>query len=406
MADKAAGVRMPRGAEHVANMNQRLKLRSDYASAVMLSKGYAAKETEAAFARAVELADGVENAAERFTAYWAQWVRSFVRADLRLARRTAENFLREAEEGGYATEAGVARRGLGVTCLYQGDLAKARTILERTLADYVPGRDAQARLRFGMDTGVVTTAHLALAMWHLGEVERARQLAEEAVHIAAEFGHAPTSATAYLCVMFLEARRDAVAATLRSAETVHSLGREHRMDFFVALSRILGGWARGRLDEPEVGAEELRKALADYVKQGNNLRAPWFHGLRAELEAVTEGPDAALALIDQGLVIANETGEHFLDPYLHRLRGNVLLKRNSADPAPAEDAYRTAIDIAKQQGSRSDALLASLSLAKLYQSTVRPADAHAVLAPALEGFSPTPEMPEIAEAQALIERLA
>jgi hypothetical protein len=47
-----------------------------------------------------------------------------------------------------------------------------------------------------------------------------------------------------------------------------------------------------------------------------------------------------------------------------------------------------------------------LSLAKLYQSTGRSAEAHAVLAPALEGFAPTPEMPEIAEAQALIERLA
>jgi len=49
---------------------------------------------------------------------------------------------------------------------------------------------------------------------------------------------------------------------------------------------------------------------------------------------------------------------------------------------------------------------ATLSLAKLYQSTGRPNDAHAVLAPALEGFSPTPEMPEIAEAQALMEGLA
>jgi hypothetical protein len=34
-----------------------------------------------------------------------------------------------------------------------------------------------------------------------------------------------------------------------------------------------------------------------------------------------------------------------------------------------------------------------------------PADAHAILAPALEGFAPTPEMPEIAEAQALLAAL-
>ena len=49
---------------------------------------------------------------------------------------------------------------------------------------------------------------------------------------------------------------------------------------------------------------------------------------------------------------------------------------------------------------------AALALAKLYQSTGRPAEAHAVLAPALEGFAPTPEMPEIAEAQALLTALA
>jgi hypothetical protein len=48
----------------------------------------------------------------------------------------------------------------------------------------------------------------------------------------------------------------------------------------------------------------------------------------------------------------------------------------------------------------------TLSLAKLYQSTARIADAHAVLAPALGGFSTTPEMPEIAESQALLESLA
>ena len=76
--------------------------------------------------------------------------------------------------------------------------------------------------------------------------------------------------------------------------------------------------------------------------------------------------------------------------------------RNSAKPAPAEEAFLTAIAVAKRQAARSFELRAALSLAKLYQSTGRAADAHTVLAPALEGFSPTPEMPEIAEAQALL----
>ena len=43
---------------------------------------------------------------------------------------------------------------------------------------------------------------------------------------------------------------------------------------------------------------------------------------------------------------------------------------------------------------------------KLYQSTARLVEAHAVLTPTLKRLSPTPEMPEITEAQALLERLA
>ena len=83
-------------------------------------------------------------------------------------------------------------------------------------------------------------------------------------------------------------------------------------------------------------------------------------------------------------------------------RGEILLKRDPANPAPVEEAFLAGVAVAKQQGTRSLELRAALSLAKLYQSTGRAADAHAVLAPALEGFTPTDEMPEIAEAQALL----
>jgi hypothetical protein len=61
---------------------------------------------------------------------------------------------------------------------------------------------------------------------------------------------------------------------------------------------------------------------------------------------------------------------------------------------------------AQQQKARSFELRAALSLAKLYHSTNRPADAHVLLASELAGFSATPEFPEIAEAQTLLAALA
>ena len=390
----------------IAQRERSLHLQTAYGQAVMWSKGYAAEETRAAFARVRELAGGTENAAERFSAYYAQWVRSLFRGEHRRARGTAEAFLREAEEGGYVTEAGVARRCLGLTCLNHGDLMEARTLLERALADYRPNRDAEALFRFGLDSGVAAAAWLASATWHLGEVKRARQLAEQAVRSAAELGHVPSRALAYFVKTVLETNCGDPAAALRSAETLLALARGHGMDNYIALGEAYAAWARGRLDDPEAAAQALRRVLAGNFAHGNRNLAPLFHGWLAELEAATRGPDAALTLIDQGLAIAEETGERLAESYLHRLRGAALLKRDPESHAPAEQSFQTAITIAKRQGARSWGLLASLALAKLYQSTDRTSDACAVLGPSLEGFSPTPEMPEISEAISLMERLA
>jgi hypothetical protein len=126
----------------------------------------------------------------------------------------------------------------------------------------------------------------------------------------------------------------------------------------------------------------------------------------AEAEAQAGDPDRGLALVDEALTAAAGTCYRAFEAELYRARGDILLKRDPSNPAPTEEAFQTALAIAKKQCARSWGLRAALALAKLYQSTGRPNDAHAVLAPALEGFSPTPEMPEIGEAQALLAALA
>jgi adenylate cyclase len=77
------------------------------------------------------------------------------------------------------------------------------------------------------------------------------------------------------------------------------------------------------------------------------------------------------------------------------------LKRQPSDPASGEAALQTAVAVAREQGARAFALRAAVSLARLY-STGRNSDAWAIVARALEGFAPTPSMPEVAEAQALL----
>jgi hypothetical protein len=67
---------------------------------------------------------------------------------------------------------------------------------------------------------------------------------------------------------------------------------------------------------------------------------------------------------------------------------------------------QAAIAIAQSQKARSFELRAALSLAKLYRAANRDADAHAVLAPAVEDFPPTRQFPELTAAQALLSALS
>ena len=61
---------------------------------------------------------------------------------------------------------------------------------------------------------------------------------------------------------------------------------------------------------------------------------------------------------------------------------------------------------ARDSAARNSKLRAALSLAKLYRAANREADAHAVLAPAVEGFPPTEQFPELAEALTLLSALS
>jgi tetratricopeptide (TPR) repeat protein len=366
---------------------------------MMYSKGFAAEETKAAFARAAELAAKSDDFSQRFAAAHGQWTVALVRGELKSAREMASAFLQEAENEGRLVEAGVVRRGLALICYLAGDFAQARVHCERALAACEPERDREARERFSEDTGCVAISVLAITSWQLGEVERARELIEMANRRAAELGHVPSMAHPLQWKFNLELLRGNAVGALETAEDLAALGRDHGMAHWLADAELYALWARCRLHDATASA-----ALA--ASQGARSRGWFSKALLAELELQTHGVDCALARIDEALVLASQVEQLCNLPFAHLMRGGILLKRDPTDPAPAKEAYRNAIAIAQQQGARSWGLHAALSLARLYQLTNRPGEAHAVLAPALEGFAPTPEMPEIAEAEALLSRLA
>ena len=104
----------------------RLRLQTTYGHALLHGRGHSQPETIAAFARARELAAGIEDPAARFSAYYGMWLVSFVRADLAPMREVAVACLRDARRSPGMPAGGRALHVFGVTCWFQGDYAGAR----------------------------------------------------------------------------------------------------------------------------------------------------------------------------------------------------------------------------------------------------------------------------------------
>jgi predicted ATPase len=321
-------------------------------------------------------------------------------------RAHAQALLSEVEAKPDSPEAGVAHRIRGVTHQFAGEFAEAKAQIEHALRLFEPGRDDDLAFRFGLDAGFTALICLAIASWPLGDIDRAISLTERARERLASITHVGTLAFARQHLALFELMRRDRMRVAQNALELARLAREHDLNMFRAFAVFLQGWANADGGAVGRGLDDMRRGV-DLLRDQNVLQ---FDGLLkaalAETEALAGNTARAFAVLDEALTTVDRTGYRAFDAELHRVRGEMLLKRDPGDPAPAEEAFQTAIAVAREQGARSFGLQAALKLAKLYQSSGRPADAHAVLAPALEGFAPTPEMPEIGEAQALLSRLA
>ena len=385
--------------------NQRLKLQTSFGRAVMWSKGYGSAEAKQAFTRAREIATTIDNPEERFGIYYGQCGVNLLRGELASAQDAAQEFLRDAQREGRKPAITVAHRLVGLVLLAQGHFAEARDHFQEAVRIYDPSWERDDKFGLSHDPGASPLVYIALIGWLLGELGQTRDLINEAVARSVETAHAPTLANTYNFVGLLDMYRGSAEAARKTAGALGQLSSQHGLSLYLAMGAVQLAWANAHLADGRIGAGELRQRLKTYTELGNRYFVPVFKGSLAEIEVRVGELDEAVTDVNEALTLADETGEHWTDAFLHRIRGEILLKRDPANTGPAEEAFLTAIAVAQQQKAKSFELRAALSLAKLYQSTGRPADAHAVLEPALEGFSPTSEFPEIQQAQTLLGTL-
>ena len=323
-----------------AHRQRRLHLHTAYGQAMMWSKGFGAEETQAAFARAAELAAKSDDFSERFAAAHGQWTSGA--HPWRTAAGARAGFNVPEGSGGRWARCG-SRRRPPRPCIISynlGEFAEARIHCERALASMQPPTRAGGARTLRRGHRHVAMSCLAMTVWQLGEIEHARELIDAANRRAIEVGHIPSMSNPIILKSYLEILRGDAAAALSAAEALAALGREHGMAHLRILGDLFSGWARGRLHDPAVGAVEVRQALAAYTDFGARIHKGFYVGLLAELEVATLGAASALARIDDALALAEQVDYRCDLAFLHRIRGEVLLKRDPAIRAMAEKPSR------------------------------------------------------------------
>jgi predicted ATPase len=386
LADKPAPT-----ASGAATASNRLRLQTTLGNALLWAKGHQDLETSAAYARARELANRVEDASERFSAYHGLWVCHLNRGEPAPMREIAQLFLREATARPNCPETLIAHRISGVTRLYFGDFAGAHDHFRKTIDLYDYARHADFANRFGTDPRAGVEIGDALTLWVLGRIDESFRLADRALVDAEEAAHAPTigyvlSFAARLGLV----RRDPEPVATYSQAFANVVSRYDLPAFWTGYATFFQGWAKWSHGAKELGLAEMRRGLAINREQGMVYLVPSLEAAVAEAEVIAGETEAGLRRLDDALAELEHTEQRWYEPEMNRIRAEILLKRDPANSAAAEQSLQAAIAIAQSHSARSFELRAALSLAKLYRAANRDADAHAALAPAVEGFPRKP----------------
>ena len=110
-----------------------------------------------------------------------------------------------------------------------------------------------------------------------------------------------------------------------------------------------------------------------------------------------------MTLLDDGLQIIERTGERWLEAELIRHKGELLLRQGYS--AAAEELYRDALIIAKEQEAKLWELRAAVGLARLRSDQDRRAEARDLLTPVYGWFTEGFDTPDLKEAKALLDAL-
>lgn len=365
------------------------------------------RETGAAWAHALELAEELDDTEYRLRALWGLWIYHLSSGETRTSLESARRFAELAAQEEHASESFVGDRLIGVSQHYLGDQSDARERLERVLDGYVAPAHRSHTIRFQYDQRIAAEATLVRVLWLQGFPDQALATARRAVEEAQPLHHALSLALALEAACLVELFAGDLAAAERSRILLLDHATRHAIGRWYAWSRCFEGVLRARQGDVDVALRLLRNGLDELRKSRFALFHVKFLGDLGEVLAQAGEIPRALEAIDEALTCSARNDEGWCLPELLRIKGELLVLEESPSGAlEAQRLFAEALERARSGGALAWELRIAMSQARLLQRNEQSEAARGALHPILDRFTEGFETADLRAASELLAALS
>ena len=324
------------------------------------------------------------------------------RVELQKAEAIGHELLALGEQTG---DMGIAIAGhvrLGIVAFYQGRLPAARDSLSMALDLHQSPRTTLLEVAVGSAPDT-TTQYLSSTLAYLGYPEQAMALAAPAIERARALGGRSFAVATILTIwsrtLMLIGDDDQCR---ECTESLVAIADEQGFPLYAARGRCVLGWLHAKEGNVGEGLTMLSEGLEVLNRLESQRELTFINALMADGLAWSAQYADAMQLLDGSLAFSSRTGGRWFDAELHRRKADLLLMGPLRDVAAAEHELLEAIGTARNQAARPFELRAAMTLARLWLSSGRRADAKNLLTPLYASFTEGFETPDLVACRNLL----
>lgn len=389
--------------------NRELNLLLTIGPALIAIKGYAAPDVEPAFLRALELCQQIGDKEREFSILQGLSIVYLVRADVHKSRGLAEQLVELAKTREDPGPELAADRSVGYALIMLGELEAGRACFDRITSTYDHVlHHAFALRQSGANFCIASYAFNAWVLYILGYPDQAVESIAQGNKRAQEWEHPLSESFLRVITAVLHLSLGEPKTAREHAKAGFEIATENDLVQYVYWTKITLFSATSELGEGDAADQitGIRETIDACRAIGSNLLSPIWLGLLARAYDQNGQAEESLTVVDEALGEITRTDERIWQADLHRLKGQLLLDRDSANAAEAEACFLEAIGVAQSQKAKSWELRAATALARLWHGQGKANEARDLLTPIHDWFTEGFETTDLKDAKALLDDLA